>query len=57
MQDKARSANNEITWRPNALDVVPPAQIARLVEYLGVRKANLSLVQSLHSGRSFIPLL
>jgi formate/nitrite transporter len=47
MQDEARSSNQHVAETPSALDVVPPAQIARLVENVGIRKANLSLVQTL----------
>lgn len=32
---------------PHPLDVVPPAEIARLVEEVGVRKAGLGFVQTL----------
>jgi len=36
-----------MTLPPHPLDVVPPAEIARLVEEVGVRKAGLGFVQTL----------
>jgi formate/nitrite transporter len=50
MQDEALSTDNSIAERSSALDVVPPALIARLVEDVGVKKAGLSLVQTLTLG-------
>ena len=42
--------NEPMPQEPAALDVVPPARIAQLVEEVGVKKARLPLVQTLTLG-------
>ena len=46
MQDEAAAAPERAPGPTSVLDVVPPAQIARLVDDVGVRRADLSVVQT-----------
>lgn len=50
MADGTKLPDESVAAPIGALDVVPPAQIARLVENVGVKKANLSIVQTLTLG-------
>ena len=50
MQDGSGTTDKKASGAPSVLDVVPPAQIALLVESVGVKKAHLSIVQTLTLG-------
>ncbi len=50
MQDGTGATDKKASGAPSVLDVVPPAQIALLVESVGVKKAHLSMVQTLTLG-------
>ncbi len=50
MQDEAAAASERASGPTSVLDVVPPAQIARLVDNVGVRKVGLPVVQTLTLG-------
>ena len=50
MRDETDSLTNSKPSEPHALDVVPPARIALLVEQVGLKKAKLPLVPTLTLG-------
>ena len=50
MMDSTQLPGERSSAPASVLDVVPPAQIAQLVENVGVKKANLSTVQTLTLG-------